>query len=67
MIVETVSVSAIADHRHWYKLTGVTRYVCVSGPVRRMSLSPYVTCDVTHVTMISHPSDDQWLRHPIQL
>ena len=33
--VETVSVSAIADHRHRYKLTGVTRYVCVSGPVRR--------------------------------
>ena len=33
--VETVSVSAIADHRHRYKLTGVTQYVCVSGPVRR--------------------------------
>ena len=45
--VETVHVCAIADHRHRYKLTGVTRYVCVSGPVRRMSLSP-------HVTMISH-------------
>ena len=65
--VETVSVSAIADYRHRYKLTGVTRYVCVSGPVRRMSLSLHVTCDITHVTMISHPSDDQWLRHSIQL
>jgi hypothetical protein len=60
--VETVSVRATADHRHRYKLTGVTRYVCVSGPVRRMSLSPHVTYYVTHVTMISHPSDDQWLR-----
>ena len=63
--VETVSVSAIANHRHRYKLTGVMRYVCVSGPVRRMSLSPHVTCDVTHMTMISHPSDNQWLRHSI--
>ena len=65
--VETVSVSAIANHRHRYKLTGVTQYICVSGLVRRMSLSLYVTCDVTHVTMISHPSDDQWLCHSIQL
>ena len=65
--VETVSVSAIADHWHRYKLTGVTRYVCVSSPVRRMSLSPYVTCDITHVMMISHPSDNQWLCHSIQL
>ena len=65
--VETVSESMIADHRHRYKLTRVTRYVCVSSPVRRMSLSLYVTCDITRVTMISHPSDDQWLRHSIQL
>ena len=65
--VETVSVSIIADYRHWYKLTGVTRYICVSGLVRHMSLSPYVTCDVTHMTMISHQSDNQWLHHIIQL
>ena len=43
--VETVSASAIADHQHRYKLTGVTQYVCVSSPVRRMSLSLHVTCD----------------------
>ena len=65
--VETVSASVIANHWHWYKLTGAMRYICVSGLVRCMSLSPYVTCDVTHVMMISHPSDDQWLRHSIQL
>ena len=59
MTVEMVSVSVIADHRHQYKLTRVTRYICVSGLVRCMSLSPHVTCDVTHVTMISHPSDNQ--------
>ena len=57
--VEMVRVCAIADHRHRYKLTGVTRYVCVSGPVRCMSLSHHVTYDITHVMMISHPSDDQ--------
>ena len=67
LAVETVSVSAIANYRYQYKLTRVMRYVCVSGLVRRMSLSLSVTCDVTHVTMISHPSDDQWLRHSIQL
>ena len=35
--VETVSVSAIADHWHWYKLTRVMLYECVSGPVRHMT------------------------------
>ena len=58
-IVETVSVSAIADHWHQYKLTRDMRYVCVSGLVRYMFLSPRVTCDVTLMMMISHPSDDQ--------
>ena len=62
-----VSVSTITNHWHWYKLTGVTQYVCVSGLVRRMSLLPYVTCDITHMTMINHLSNNQWLRHIIQL
>ena len=37
--VEMVSVSVIADHRHWYKLTGDTQYIFVSSLVRHMSLS----------------------------
>ena len=61
--VEMVSVSTIADHWHWYKLTGVMRHICVSGPVRCMSLSPYVTCDITHVTTIDDLSNNQWLHH----
>ena len=60
--IKMVCVCAIADHRHQYKLTGVTRYICVSSPVRCMSLSPHMTYGVTHVTMISHLSDNQWLR-----
>ena len=55
LFVETVSICATAVHQHRYKLTRVTLYICVSGLVRHMSLSP-------HVMMISHPSDDQWLR-----
>ena len=61
-LVKAAFLTAIANHQHRYKLIRGMRYKRVSGLVRCMFLLPHMTCDITHVTMISHLSDDQWLR-----